>query len=185
MYKDQEDSRYGKRGVSVLQGAFELYRNAPHKYNPGQKNYQQLVNKRANEVMQSPEVQQWVKERAMKQSEEFRKYRNRHYVRTPKFDDGKDLKVELYKQKYLDEALQFAEDYRNSPGFNERWKKIGRVGGPTRKINSVYNPLSQYQHKLVFEKGPFKKGNYISWKEDPTNAMYKFGNGDFYIGSSK
>lgn len=90
MYKDQEDSRYGKRGVSVLQGAFELYRNAPHKYNPGQKNYQQLVNKRANEVMQSPEVQQWVKERAMKQSEEFRKYRNRHYVRTPKFEGGKD-----------------------------------------------------------------------------------------------
>ena len=35
------------------------YKRNPNKYNPGQSNYQQLVNKRANEVWGSPEIQDW------------------------------------------------------------------------------------------------------------------------------
>jgi len=44
---------------SVLDAAFRLYANSPQKYNPGQKNYQQLVDKRAKEVSGSPEVKRW------------------------------------------------------------------------------------------------------------------------------
>jgi hypothetical protein len=40
----------------VIQKAFEFYKQYPDKYNPGQKNYQRLVDKRGAEVMGSPEV---------------------------------------------------------------------------------------------------------------------------------
>ena len=46
---------------NVLQAAFRDYKNNPNNYNPGQPNYQQLVNKRANEVWRSPEIQNWYK----------------------------------------------------------------------------------------------------------------------------
>lgn len=46
---------------SYLQAGFEHYKRNPKGYNPGQPNYQQLVNKRAEEVWGSPEVQNWYK----------------------------------------------------------------------------------------------------------------------------
>lgn len=45
----------------VLHNAFKFYKEHPDKYNPGQPNYQQLVNKRADEVWNSPEIQNWYK----------------------------------------------------------------------------------------------------------------------------
>lgn len=51
---------------SVLQEAFEFYKQHPDKYNTGQKDYQMSVDKRGVEVMQSPEVQKWLKERNIK-----------------------------------------------------------------------------------------------------------------------
>lgn len=45
----------------VLDAAFSRFKNNPNSYNPGQPNYQQLVNKRANEVWRSPEIQNWYK----------------------------------------------------------------------------------------------------------------------------
>lgn len=44
---------------SVLQEAFEFYKQHPDKYNAGQKDYQTSVDKRGVEVMQSPEVKRW------------------------------------------------------------------------------------------------------------------------------
>lgn len=46
---------------NVLQAAFRDYKNNPSNYNPGQPNYPQLVNKRAEEVWASPEIQNWYK----------------------------------------------------------------------------------------------------------------------------
>ena len=46
---------------SYLQAGFEHYKRNPQGYNPGQPNYQQLVNQRAEEVWGSPEVQNWYK----------------------------------------------------------------------------------------------------------------------------
>ena len=46
---------------NVLQAAFRDYKRNPNGYNPGQSNYQQLVNKRAEEVWASPEIQNWYK----------------------------------------------------------------------------------------------------------------------------
>jgi hypothetical protein len=46
---------------SYLQAGFEAYKKNPQGYNSGQSNYPQLVNKRANEVWGSPEVQNWYK----------------------------------------------------------------------------------------------------------------------------
>jgi len=45
----------------TLYNAFKFYKEHPNKYNPGQPNYQQLVNKRADEVWGSPEIQSWYK----------------------------------------------------------------------------------------------------------------------------
>ena len=46
---------------SYLQAGFEHYKKNPQKWNPGQSNYVELVNKRANEVWNSPEIQNWYK----------------------------------------------------------------------------------------------------------------------------
>lgn len=45
--------------INVLEAAFRDYKSNPNKYNPGQKNYSSLVEKRGNEVWNSPEVQSW------------------------------------------------------------------------------------------------------------------------------
>ena len=45
----------------VLEAAFSKFKNSPNNYNSGQPNYVELVNKRANEVWNSPEIQNWYK----------------------------------------------------------------------------------------------------------------------------
>ena len=45
--------------INVLEAAFRDYKANPNNYNPGQRNYSTLVNKRANEVWNSPEIQSW------------------------------------------------------------------------------------------------------------------------------
>lgn len=96
----QSDDPNSKR-KSVLQEAFEFYRQHPDKYNPGQKDYQQMVNKRAKEIMQSPEVRRW------KNAYDTRKrLENSMWNRTnpllnpskfnlPKFEGGKEPDVKL------------------------------------------------------------------------------------------
>ena len=46
---------------SYLQAGFERYKKNPRNWNPGQSNYVELVNKRADEVWNSPEIQNWYK----------------------------------------------------------------------------------------------------------------------------
>lgn len=46
---------------NMFDRAFRFYADTPYKYNPGQKNHQQLVDKRANEAWASPEIQNWYK----------------------------------------------------------------------------------------------------------------------------
>lgn len=45
----------------VLEAAFSKFKNSPNNYNPGQPNYAELVNKRADEIWNSPEIQNWYK----------------------------------------------------------------------------------------------------------------------------
>lgn len=45
----------------VLNAAFSKFKNNPNSYNPGQPNYSQLVKQRADEVWNSPEIQNWYK----------------------------------------------------------------------------------------------------------------------------
>jgi hypothetical protein len=47
---------------SYLQAGFEAYKKDPYAWNPGQPNYPQLVDKRGEEVWNSPEVQKWYRE---------------------------------------------------------------------------------------------------------------------------
>ena len=58
-YADNQAKKHRKEKVNILQAGLRHYKNNPNKYNPGQSNYQQLVNKRANEVWNSPEIQNW------------------------------------------------------------------------------------------------------------------------------
>lgn len=48
--------------LSVLYEGLKFYAEHPDKYNPGQKNYQKLVQKRAKEVSNSPEYRKWKKQ---------------------------------------------------------------------------------------------------------------------------
>ena len=47
---------------SILKTAFQFYKNHPNKYNPGQKNHTDLVQRRGEEVWDSPEVKKWYSE---------------------------------------------------------------------------------------------------------------------------
>jgi len=62
------EEKYSKH--SVLYNAFKDYKSNPNNYNPGQPNYQQLVDKRANEVWNSPEIQSWYKTYSKRSLEE-------------------------------------------------------------------------------------------------------------------
>ncbi len=53
--------KQGREKTNVLEAGFRFYKEHPDQYNPGQPNYQQLVNKRAEEVWHSPEIQNWYK----------------------------------------------------------------------------------------------------------------------------
>ena len=54
--KEYEET-YGNN--NKLYNAFKFYKEHPNKYNPGQPNYPKLVERRANEVWNSPEIQDW------------------------------------------------------------------------------------------------------------------------------
>lgn len=64
-YADKQVSKLDKNiaNTTDLEAGFRMYKNNPTSYNPGQSNYVQLVNKRAEEVWQSPEIQSWYKRR--------------------------------------------------------------------------------------------------------------------------
>lgn len=49
--------------MSVLEAAFRYYKSNPNRYNPGQSNYIQLVRQKGAELMSSPEIQSWMKNR--------------------------------------------------------------------------------------------------------------------------
>ena len=53
--------KQGREKTNVLEAGLRFYKEHPDQYNPGQSNYQQLVNKRAEEVWHSPEIQNWYK----------------------------------------------------------------------------------------------------------------------------
>lgn len=78
---------------SVIQKAFEFYKQYPDRYNPGQKNYQRLVDKRGAEVMGSPEVQKWLKERNIKKAtgrfNRLNPLLNESKLNPTKYKDGK------------------------------------------------------------------------------------------------
>lgn len=59
--------KQGREKTNVLEAGFRFYKDNPTKYNPGQSNYQQLVNKRADEVWASPEIQNWLKTRSLEE----------------------------------------------------------------------------------------------------------------------
>ena len=44
-----------------IEDGFRKYKTNPYKYNPGQKNYVQLVNQNARDIMNSPQIRQWYK----------------------------------------------------------------------------------------------------------------------------
>lgn len=60
---------------NVLADAFLRYADKPHKYNPGQENYIQMVNDIANEVWSEPQIQKWWEEEGKKYYEKGKKER--------------------------------------------------------------------------------------------------------------
>ena len=133
-HKGNQVDNYPQR-KSVLQEAFEFYKEHPDKYNSGQKNYQQLVDRRAKEVMQSPEVQQWLKERTIKQNEQLKRNFGKHWLRAPQFKDGKE---------------SFVPTYKNSGRYEDAIKGGALVGmsveKPTNKrARAMYNAIDPRQ----------------------------------------
>ena len=56
----QYEEKYGNN--NVLYNGFKHYKDHPNDYNPNQDNYSDLVNKRAEEIWGSPEIQEWYKQ---------------------------------------------------------------------------------------------------------------------------
>lgn len=52
----------GEFNKNILDAGFQKFKEDPKGYNPGQKNYVELVDRRANEIWNSPEIQQWYKQ---------------------------------------------------------------------------------------------------------------------------
>lgn len=51
--------------MSVLEAAFRYYKSNPSGYNPEQSNYVQLVRQKGAELMSSPEIQTWMRNRTL------------------------------------------------------------------------------------------------------------------------
>lgn len=47
--------------ITSIEDGFRKYKTNPYNYNPGQKNYVQLVNQNSRDIMNSPQIQQWYK----------------------------------------------------------------------------------------------------------------------------
>lgn len=47
--------------ITGIEDGFRKYKTNPYNYNPGQKNYVQLVNQNSRDIMNSPQIQQWYK----------------------------------------------------------------------------------------------------------------------------
>lgn len=70
-YADRQAKKRAPRITgNVIQAAFRSYKNAPNRYNSAQSNYQELVNRRAEEVWNSPEVQEWYRNYLRQKSSE-------------------------------------------------------------------------------------------------------------------
>lgn len=63
---NQARKRLAQPKRSVLEEGFRFYKQNPRGYNPGQRNYVELVNKKAEEAWRSPQIQQWLKTRKTK-----------------------------------------------------------------------------------------------------------------------
>ena len=148
---------------STLQQGLEFYKQHPDKYNPGQPGYQKAVEARGNEVMKSPEVQKWYKKWEKDQMQimrpkpysfptiqdtapkKFGKYAD---GKLPGYQDGNEPEpVQAAKS-----AIDFANLYYNSPGFNERFRNVtsDKIGF----LNSQYNPTASYWEDDGWENHP-------------------------------
>ena len=139
---------------SIIQEAFEFYKQHPDKYNPGQKNYQKLINKRGDEAMQSPEIQKWYKDW---EKSKIKILKPEPYKINTSIQDtiqkfipyskqgGKILKGQnglTAKMKEAKKARDFVVSYYNSPGFRERFHKL------EKRILNEYNNSSYNPDKL-------------------------------------
>lgn len=104
------EEKYGKN--HILYNAFRDYKNNPSGYNPNQSNYQELVNRRAEEVWQSPEIQEWYKS--------TRNYKsggtlNSKFKDLNKYQNGKDIASPDALNVYRDEKdiKKSAENFKN------------------------------------------------------------------------
>lgn len=149
---------------SVLQEAFEFYNQHPDKYNPGQKNYPQLVDKRGTEVMGSPEVQKWLKERNLKKAtgrfNRINPLLNESKFNLPKFrlgtegDDwykyvqaGKNNEWSRITNDYMSQAFQDLVVRPQSRGGNTtvgNWKKqwTPKYEKPLETVSPEFEVLS-------------------------------------------
>ena len=140
-HKGHQSDDPNSKGKSVLQEAFEFYGKHPDKYNTGQKGYQDAVNKRGSEIMQSPEIQTW---KAIRDSKKA--YQNSRWVRPnpalnksrfnlPTFEGGE----EEFKPKKIPEFVQAGKDNSWSKVTNNNMGEVfqsvvarpNRTGGNT------------------------------------------------------
>jgi hypothetical protein len=66
--------------------------------------------------------------------------------------------------------MSFAKDYRNSPGFKERWNKIGNKG-VTRRLGSKYDPNEGYG-KVLWSLSNWNTSSKVNSWNNSSNAAY-------------
>lgn len=193
---------------SVLQEAFEFYKQHPDKYNTGQKDYQTSVDKRGVEVMQSPEIKRW--KNAYDTKKKVRPWTKPNPLlkeskfNLPKYGDGKDVEYTPQKDIYdpiksAQNAIDFAKFYYSSDGFKQRFKNINKYS--RQFLYSPYNPASlntkedgivPMKYTWSIQKMPMQQVNKIlpipdrnAYYDPRTRNIYYGDSGTLQVGLSK
>ena len=118
-YVDKQADKVNNMPVKpILQAAFEDYKRDPRNYNPGQDNYVELVDKKANEAFNSPEIQNW--------------YKTSRYINNPSGD--------ISDKEYYSIMEKVAKDNYKDWGFdNEDEALIHALNDNTYNYRAYYN----------------------------------------------
>ena len=153
-YADKQTQNLIKSGEldkSILDAGFQFYKKDPYGYNPGQANYPQLVDTRANELWNSPEIQSW--------------YKNSNWFG---YEDGKDsvypvLAVKHGSKVNTDQCATWSNSWLRDNGYithGNAWNLKG--------VDTLFNGFEGLQKPSTYDRAAIEQYNH-----DAADSVYK------------
>lgn len=153
------------KNQSILKTGFEFYKENPDRYNPGQKNYSDLVNKRGKEVVNSPEVKKWRKEWndnkiKIMRPEPYKINTTIQSTAAPKFGSWKDGKLPGYAGGKI--------------GHNVSHAEMNDDGTFTDDYTKVFEDMYVTPQKTDLKRGSYTLNNFPYYLQHRTDWMKPF-----------